>query len=89
MLLEDLLRRRAQASDGDVVAFAAATTGYARLLRRIRWDLPADRRVALVSVRGFKEARNVSGRLGEACTSFLSGEAPRSPETIQIELLAP
>ncbi|TCO43610.1 hypothetical protein EV646_112187 [Kribbella antiqua] len=86
-LLEDLLQQRARASNSDVVAFAAATTAYATLLRRIRWDLPAGRRVFLVSVSGLRGAANVSRRLGEACNSFLLGEHPRWPEGIRVEPL--
>ena len=86
-LLENLLQQRARESNGDVVAFAAATTAYASPLHRIRWDLPARRRVFLVSVSGLRGAANVSRRLGEACNSFLTSERPTWPEGIRVDPL--
>lgn len=70
-LLEQLLADRAAQSRLDVVAFAGATTDYAKVLRRARWQLPHGRTAQLVTVRGVRGVSAVSSSLGLALRAFL------------------
>lgn len=76
-LLEKTIAVRAEQSGMDVVAFAAATTEYAKVLRRTPWRL-AGRTAQLVTIRDVRGVGAVSTALGLALNAFVRarGEFP-------------
>lgn len=70
-LLEHLLIDRAAQSRLDVVAFAGATTDYAKVLHRARWQLPRGRTAQLVTLRGVRGVSAVSSSLGLALRALM------------------
>lgn len=72
-LLEEMIAARAAGAGLDVVAFAAASTDYAKVLRRVSWDLPGGRAACLVTMHGLVGTSAVSNALGLACRAFMEG----------------
>lgn len=87
-LLEDLLEDRSRGSGLDVVAFAATSTGYAKLLRRVQWSVPSGRRVVLVRVSGLRGTSVVSRSLGQAFRAFQTGNPGDFPSETVVERLS-
>jgi hypothetical protein len=88
-LLEGVIAERARSTGLDVVAFAASTPDYAKLLRRVEWGLPSGRRAVLVTMSGLRGTRNVSSRLGESFRAFTSGNPRRFPQQTVVVRLHP
>lgn len=75
-LLEATLALRAERPGMDVVAFAGATTQYAKVLRRTPWRV-GGRTAHLVTIRDVRGVRAVSTALGLALRTFVCcGEVP-------------
>jgi len=85
-LLEQLVAGRAEESGLDVVAFAGATTEYAKVLRRAPWQLAEGRSARMVTIRGVRGVRAVSESLGFALSSFVE-ERGGYPEGAVVESL--
>ena len=88
-LLESALISEAQrCSAHTVVAFAPATTDYARLLRHTRW-LQAGIDARLVTITGVTDGAmaEVPRRLGQAFTAFWTRQHGSYPPGITVELL--
>jgi hypothetical protein len=90
-LLESLLTAEARdAGVPTVVAFAASTTDYARLLRRTPWRLTGITAllVTVVGTVGGAAVRETPRRLGQAFTCFwMRHPAERYPSGITVEQL--
>jgi hypothetical protein len=85
-LLEQVIAGRAEESGLDVVAFAGATTEYAKVLRGTPWRLAAGRSARLVTIRGLRGVRTVSESLGFALSTLIDGGG-RYPEGAVVESL--
>ncbi|WP_270886260.1 hypothetical protein [Pedococcus sp. 5OH_020] len=72
-LLERTIAARATDQGLDVVAFAGASTGYARLLRAVPWTLPTGRTAHLVTMQWMRGVSAVSAALGTAFAAFVTG----------------
>lgn len=64
---------RAEYSSLDVVAFAGATTPYAKIMRRTPWNLPEGRSAQLVTIQDVRGVLAVSKALGLAVRVFAKG----------------
>ena len=90
-VLEDaLIAEAARVGAQDVVAFAAATTGYARIIRRTPWRRAGIRRAVLVTVvsTGGGAMVKVPRDLGIAFRAFWSGRSDEYPTGMQLEELS-
>lgn len=81
-LLERTIAARTAQLGLDVVAFAGASTAYAKVLRRVVWALPPGRVAYLVTTQGLRGVSAVSGALGTAFVAFVSGTGEYPPATI-------
>jgi hypothetical protein len=88
-LLEGVIADRARSTGLDVVAFAASTADYAKLLRRVEWGLPSGRHAVLVTMAGLKGSGNVSMALGESFRAFTSGNPRGFPQQTVVVRLHP
>lgn len=86
-LVERLIAERAQQDGRDVVCFAARTTDYARLLRRVAWELPERRRAILVTLTGVRGRSEVPRRLGRAFDAWWSRMPQRYPAGLEVREL--
>ena len=88
-LIESLLCRQALAQGLHVVAFAARTTGYRRMITNTQWRLSPGRRALLVSIAGVHGGATsiVPRRLGQTLTAWWSG-GTAYPDGVTVELLA-
>lgn len=89
-VLEDaLISEAARVGAQDVVAFAAATTGYARIIRRTPWSRAGIRRAVLVTVvsTGGGAMVKVPRDLGIAFRAFWSGLSDEYPIGMHLEEL--
>jgi hypothetical protein len=83
-LLGQVIAGRTEESGLDVVAFAGATTEYAKVLRAAPWRLAEGRSARLVTIRGVRGVRAVSESLGLALSSFVEGR-DRYPDGTVVE----
>jgi hypothetical protein len=86
-LLEQAVALRAEESGLDVVAFAGATTEYAKVLRRAPWRLAAGQTARLVMIRGGRGVSAISRSLGLALSAFVVGRGGY-PQDAVVETLA-
>jgi hypothetical protein len=86
-LLEQTVALRAEEAGLDVVAFAGATTVYAKVLRRAPWRLAAGQTARLVMIRGGRGVSAISRSLGLALSAFVAGRGGY-PQDAVVESLA-
>lgn len=84
-LLDEAIRIGAK----NVVAFAATSTGYAKILRRTQWNRAGIEQAVLVTAQGIGKGamRKVPRNLGLAFVAFWNGESDTYPSSIVVEKL--
>jgi hypothetical protein len=88
-LLENLIARRTETAGLNVVAFAARSSAYYKVLSRVRWRLPAGREALLVTIdsAGAGAMTEVPRRLGVALAVWWTAGITAYPAGVSVRRL--